>query len=169
MNMFQHYHKHTPEPKNQELQQADTQPNPGWGYICTHCKHTYPDNKKYTTYPPSFPCHQMRYDTGHPVFSLKRYTNQTESCPHYQPHPDNNNLTHQLKTNPQELTQVLLKLAQLPYGWSIDLITDNTRCVVQLHNPQGITIPQQTYTAPVPIPEQIENAITYAINNHKPK
>lgn len=165
--MYQHHHKHRPE--NQELPQADTQVNPGWGYICTHCKHTYQNEQKYTPHPPTFPCHKIQYNKQNPILSLKRYTDQTESCPHYQPHPNNNNLTHQLQTNPQELIQALLKLTQLPHGWSIDIITDNTRCVIQLHNPKGITIPQQTYTAPVPIPEQIENAINYAINNHKPK
>lgn len=73
----------------------DTQPNPGWGFICAHCKHTFDDSKKYVDYPPDLPCKrlrfsrggydsQMRYQTPAPVFDLRRYVDGSESCPQYE-------------------------------------------------------------------------------------
>lgn len=74
----------------------DTQPNPGWGFICPHCKHTFADDKKYVDYPPELPCkrvqftrgyydNQMRYFSPVPIFDLKRYVDGSESCHKYEP------------------------------------------------------------------------------------
>jgi hypothetical protein len=80
----------------QQLPQLDdTQPSPGWGFICAHCKHTYEDSKKYVDHPPELPCKrlrfsqagyddQMRYETPAPIFDLRRYVDGSESCPHYE-------------------------------------------------------------------------------------
>ncbi len=77
---------------------SDTQPNPGWGFICATCKHTFDDSEKYVNYPPEHPCKRIQYDRGGydrsvhppeyitpaPIFKLKRYVDDSESCPDYE-------------------------------------------------------------------------------------
>lgn len=76
----------------------DTQPNPGWGFICAHCKHTFADDEKYIDFPPELPCNRLQYDRGGydkgtyppqyispaPIFDLRRYVDGSESCPKYE-------------------------------------------------------------------------------------
>lgn len=73
----------------------DTQPNPGWGFICAHCKYTFDDSRKYVGYPPEFPCKRlqfsrggydsrMSYESPAPIFHLRRYVDGSESCPKYE-------------------------------------------------------------------------------------
>jgi hypothetical protein len=77
---------------------CDTQPSPGWGFICVECKHTWSDETKYVSFPPSLPCNRVKYDRGgydrstYPptyitpalIFELKRYVDGSESCPSFE-------------------------------------------------------------------------------------
>ena len=77
---------------------SDTQPNPGWGFICAECKHTWSDETKYVTYAPSTPCNRLKYSRGGydrsegspkhiapgPIFELRSFTDGTESCPSFE-------------------------------------------------------------------------------------
>ena len=83
---------------DKKLPLDDTQPNPGWGFICAQCKHTFDDDKKYIGYPPELPCkrlqfsrggydrstYPMQYITPAPIFDLRRYVDGSESCPKYE-------------------------------------------------------------------------------------
>ena len=80
----------------------DTQPNPGWGWICATCKHTFPDDEKYIDppkgVPPELPCKRLQYDRGGydkstyppqyitpaPIFDLRRYVDGSEAGPKYE-------------------------------------------------------------------------------------
>lgn len=80
---------------------ACTQPNPGWGFICQHCVHTFPDEEKYIDWAPEIACKQVKYDPGGydrstspptyirpaPIFELKRYDDGSEQCPSFETTP----------------------------------------------------------------------------------
>lgn len=86
------------EPGLCALPVSDTQPSPGWGFICALCRHTWPDQEKYIDFPPSLPCNRLKYDRGGydrstdpptyfapaPVFELKRFADGSEACPSFQ-------------------------------------------------------------------------------------
>ena len=81
---------------------SDTQPNPGWGFICAQCQHTWADNVKYVSFAPSTPCNKIKftrggydrskdppkYDTPCPIFELKRFADGSETCPSFEPVPE---------------------------------------------------------------------------------
>ncbi len=69
------------------LELSDTQPFPGWGFICVQCIHTFPDELKYIDWPPSMPCNALTYDAikgqAVPISALKRFVDDTEECPRF--------------------------------------------------------------------------------------
>lgn len=77
---------------------SDTQVPPGWGVLCSLCRHTWPDEDKYVSFPPESPCNKLKFDRGGydrstfpprhiapaPIFELARFSDGTESCPSFQ-------------------------------------------------------------------------------------
>lgn len=73
---------------------SDVQVNPGWGILCTECKHVEPDTIKHVVFSPSTPCRKRKFtpvprESGHgidmvPVFDLVRHVDGTESCPRFE-------------------------------------------------------------------------------------
>lgn len=67
------YQVRTPGSPAMEL--SETQPFDGWGFICTMCRHTFPDSQKYVAFPPSRPCRASSRKVD-----LLRYADCSEWC-----------------------------------------------------------------------------------------
>lgn len=64
---------------------SQVQPNLGWGEICVLCRNVYPDGRKYTHFPPDYPCGKLRFFASNWIGpDLVRYVDGTESCDSFQ-------------------------------------------------------------------------------------
>ena len=56
--------------------------NQGWGEVCADCKHTLPEEQKYVTFAPAYPCKKIRWRFGDMI--VPDMDERGETCTSYE-------------------------------------------------------------------------------------